>query len=47
MKKSPHNLLQETSIVLKFQNYYATNSINHKFTMQRINNENHVKFVHS
>ncbi len=46
-EKKPHNLLLETSIVLKVQNYYATNSTNHKFSMQQINNEKHVKFVHS
>jgi hypothetical protein len=47
MRKNQHNLLQKTFIILKVQNYYATNSTNHKFRMQQINNEKHVKFVHS
>jgi hypothetical protein len=46
-EKNPHNLLQEISTILKVQNYYATNFTNHKFHMQQINNEKHVKFVHS
>jgi hypothetical protein len=34
-------------MIFNYKTIYCINSLHHKFGMRRINNENHVKFVHS